>query len=667
MSDPDHVVSSLAAAATVQLLPVGGESKDFWGSGFFVAPGWVVTCAHVVRSHLPAGPGGQLDVRGDGFNDGISVHAELADWRLMEREGRVIPVERDLALVRLLDPDIEHECVWFTDRATRVMRTVLVHGYRPGDPDGTGTRAVSFQAKGEINVHDGGYGLVIAPGAEYPKGVSGGPLVDPLTNEVVGVIKSRRKDREGGLAIAAAALRGFGGLYQQVMAGHDSWHAARKGHQTWISRQWSSGESTGRRDTGTGFGPGSWTPRDRRKALGLLAELPAPATGAPIAAVAHKAARNELAPAKNALLSWRDGYGLLYDGDEPLGALVFLRYLQLVARYVHAYGGKSGQLSEWITDRLEEVAHPFQHELVTEVRLPEQLWPDAGQPGRTVLPYPGPGEGPVITVVMDPLHDDASLVDWTIHLFTGDGGSEQIGAYEEAAPGVDAAWHNHQSLRRTLHEVLHAHDPDPDHPLPVEIALPLGGFDTPVHRWQLEDAARLNKLAHLGAQRRLVLRDLGRRGRWSEEAERDIRWQAVAGAERLTVARIPEPGTTQRAAYYEGLTPGAVPVLCRPASRGVGATAMELTLRAGHGIALWDIDGHTGRGCEERCTELRGRVQGLLDRTDRACELPDRIRHLREDIDPRRPETHWPESLVLLYDDPGRSLPADDEETLDSP
>lgn len=94
---------------------------------------------------------------------------------------------------------------------------------------------------------------------------------------------------------------------------------------------------------------------------------------------------------------------------------------------------------------------------------------------------------------------------------------------------------------------------------------------------------------------------------------------------------------------------------------------MELTLRAGHGIALWDIDGHTGRGCEERCTELRGRVQGLLDRTDRACELPDRIRHLREDIDPRRPETHWPESLVLLYDDPGRSLPADDEETLDSP
>ncbi|WP_406070608.1 serine protease [Streptomyces sp. NBC_01020] len=663
MNEPDPVVNSLTAAATVHLLPAGGAAADFWGSGFFIAPGWVLTCAHVLRPHLPAGPGGHLAVRGDGFNDGIPVPAEVVAWQLAEKEGAAIPPERDLALVRLLDPEAEHECVWFTDRDVRPMHTVVVHGYRPEPQAAPGGGPVSFTARAGINVLSGDHGLLIEPGAEYPKGVSGGPLLDPLTGEVVGIIKSRRKDKEGGLAVAAGALRGFGDRYREVMAAHDRWHAARKGHHTWTARQPVAASA------GPGGG-GDWTPRDRRDALALLAELPGPATGAPVAALARKAARDLLPPTRAVLRGWRDGHGLLYDGEQPLGPLVQLSYLRLAAQYVGARGGATGPLSDWIDRRLEQVTDPLLHELVTGIGLPSALLPDPVRPERIVLPYPGPKEGPVVTVVMDPLHDDPALFEWTIHLFSGEGGSEQIGAYEGPAPrtqGGDAVWHNHQTLRRRLHEVLHAEDPDGDRPVPVEIALPLGRFDTPVHRWQLQDAPPMDGLTHLGAQRRLVVRDLGRRGQWHDEAGRDTRWQAAAGAQRLTVARIPEPGTAQRPAYYESLPPGAVPVLCRPAGRGAGAAAMELTLRAGHGIALWHIGRGAGHSCGEDCAELRARVQKLFDAAGGTAELPDRLRHLREDIDRRRPETHWPEPLMLLYDDPGRPLPTDDEHTLDSP
>ncbi|MFJ5288203.1 trypsin-like peptidase domain-containing protein [Streptomyces sp. NPDC088348] len=658
MNEPDHVVNTLAAAATVQLLPADGTGRDFWGSGFFIAPGWVLTCAHVLRPHLPAGPGGCLAVRGDGFNDGIPAPAEVVAWQLAEKEGASIPPERDLALVRLLDRETDHECVWFTDRDVRPMHTVVVHGYRPDPQAAPGGGPVSFVAKAGINVLSGDHGLVIEPGAEYPKGVSGGPLLDPFTGEVVGLIKSRRKDKEGGLAIAAGALRGFGDRYREVMAAHDRWHAARTGHHTWTARQPSPGPA----------GTGGWTPRDRREALGLLAALPGPATGGPVAAVARQAAGGDLLPpARTVLRSWRDGHGLLYDGEQPLDPLVHLRYLRLAAQYAGARGGGTGPLSDWIDRRLEQVAEPLHHELVTGVRLPAALLPDPVRPERIVLPYPGPKEGPVVTVVMEPLHDDPALVEWTIHLFNGEGGSEQVGAYEGPAPRTDAAWHNHQTLRRRLHDVLHAEDPDAAHPLPVEIALPLSRFDTPVHRWQLQDAAPLGGLTQLGAQRRLVVRDLGRRGQWRGEAGWESRWQSTAEAQQLTVARIPEPGTAQRPAYYETLPPGAVPVLCRPAGRGAGSAAMELTLRAGHGIALWDIAGRAGHSCGPYCDELRTRVQTLFDGVGRTAELPDRLRHLREDIDQRHPGTQWPEPLMLLYDDPGRPLPTDDEHTLDSP
>lgn len=49
MSDPDSdsVIDALTRAATVHLSHRQDDSP-MWGSGFFVAPGWVLTCAHVL-------------------------------------------------------------------------------------------------------------------------------------------------------------------------------------------------------------------------------------------------------------------------------------------------------------------------------------------------------------------------------------------------------------------------------------------------------------------------------------------------------------------------------------------------------------------------------------------------------------------------------------------
>jgi len=66
----------------------------------------------------------------------------------------------------------------------------------------------------ETNVRDDAYGLCFKPDADFPNGVSGGPLVDPGTGAVVGLIKSRRMQRHGGMAVSLLALRQFGETYR---------------------------------------------------------------------------------------------------------------------------------------------------------------------------------------------------------------------------------------------------------------------------------------------------------------------------------------------------------------------------------------------------------------------------------------------------------------------
>ncbi|WP_210585810.1 trypsin-like peptidase domain-containing protein [Streptomyces sp. GESEQ-35] len=651
MSERRERLEELARAATVHLLPAGGADGPLWGSGFFVAPGWVLTAAHVLRQHLRADPGRAFRVRGVG----IDAEARLGQWLLVNPALKDVPAEQDLALVRLTgDPDDhQHECVWLADRAVRHSGAVKIYGYYP-EPPLLHARVV----EAEINGKEDEYGLIIKPDVEFPSGVSGGPLLDPDTGAVVGLVKSRRKQTDGGKAVAICALRRFGETYRTVMAAHDRWHGTEPESESgdnWIELQ----------DRPPADDAERWSPADRREALDLLAALPAPPDAFTVEVLANHALSGSKWPGETPeLLTWRDGHGLLYEGPYPRDSLTFLRYLKHIEAYISSRGGNCAVLGEWTRKRLRKDRRRAWHALVEDVRLPEALRPaPADGPERVVIRYPGPGEGTTVAVLLDPVIGPApARFFWQIWCDDGAGAPE---LYEE-----DRSVHGHlpgglvQALREPLSRLLRAKD-RADRPVPLEVALPAEYFDTEVHRWRFDDIAALNDTGHLGVRRRVVLRSLARRGEpdnlWSE------RWQTTAAQRRFFGWRTPERGVVPTAVRYRKAACDRIPVMCRPAGRGSGRTAMKLALETGHGVALWLIDGHTGPACTEACETLHAKAEELLGGLGCLAELPDRLRHLRQDISEQRAEGRWAEPLAILYDDPRRPLPGEETEPLDAP
>ncbi|MFI9614597.1 trypsin-like peptidase domain-containing protein [Streptomyces sp. NPDC052023] len=653
MTGPNERLHALATAATVHLLPAGGEDKPLWGSGFFVAPGWVLTAAHVLRQHLRTDRELTFRVRGEG----VDAEARLAQWLLTDPDRPVVPLDEDLALVRLRGDAEEqpHECVWLADRAVRHSGPVRVYGYYP-EPPHTHARAVDA----EINGHEDEYGLIIRPDVDFPAGVSGGPLLDPATGAVVGLVKSRRKQQDGGKAVAIAALRRFGETYRAVIAAHDRWHGMEpvsESGDNWVDQQ--CGPVA---DAGAG-----WTPTDRREALNLLATLPAPPDAPTVEALATRARSGTRLPGPPPdLRTWRDGYGLLYEGAHPLDPLAFLRYLRFVDAYVRARGEPCAPLGAWIERRLRRDPRREMHAFVRDVRLPDELCAaPAERAGRVVIPYPGPGEGPTVAVLLDPvIGSEPTRFFWQIWLDDGDGtGDPELHETDDSVHGR-LPGELVQALRRPLGDLLRAKDRR-DRPVPLEVALPAEHFDIAVHRWRFDDIAQLDDAGHLGARRRVVLRSLARRGDpdklWTD------RWQAMTARQRFVSWRTPQRGVVTTGLGYREAAVDRIPVMCRPAGRGPGRAALKLALENGHGVALWHIDGHATRTCAEDCDTLHAKAQELLGTLGSLAELPDRLRHLRQDISERRAGHTWAEPLALLYDDPRRPLPAEETETLDAP
>ncbi|MFE6131289.1 trypsin-like peptidase domain-containing protein [Streptomyces sp. NPDC056437] len=667
-TESDSVIDALTRAATVHFSSAREGERAMWGSGFFVAPGWVLTCAHVLAPHLRGDRERVFWLGGSEVNDGEPLEARLDRWLLdgEPRSEQRVPVEQDLALVRLLDPDVEHECVWLTDRTDYPGGQGVVQGYRPeNQEDGSAPvvrRAARWKATARINGFDDDYGMRFRPEAEFPKGGSGSPVLDAHTGAVVGVLKSRRAGRDGGMAIAATALRRFGPAYQTLMAAHDRWHgqSPKVGGHNWIERQHQLPGA------GVHTGGDQWSPRDRREALFLLSGVRPPDGIRPVVELAKKA-RGGVASPPGQLLphAWRDGHGLLYEAGQPVAAIAALHYLQLVVEYERSRGGDPAPLADWVAHRLQDVPR-IVHTVVTQATLPPRLVPARGPDGRdgAVVSYPIPGDGSTVVIVeLEPVCDaPTARFYWRIRVDDGQDVNEPLHE-EQTGDGVPPE-QLVRRLRGPLDEVFASVDA-PGAPAPLEVALPVDHFDTAVHRWQLTEMARLHHPAYVGVRRMVVLRDLLRRGRPDDTWL--ARWEATVAAGALTAVRTPPPRQVPRARHFADMPPSAVPVLCRPAGSGVGRRAIGLALDAGHGVALWHTDGHPEHGCTEFCEEMHDGAAALLAQTAGALELPDRLRRIRDDISGSRNGGHWAEGVAMLYDDPTRPLPADDNGPVDSP
>ncbi|MEU5279240.1 trypsin-like peptidase domain-containing protein [Streptomyces asoensis] len=343
------------------------EPGTFLGSGFFVAPNWVLTCAHVACG----GEGGEVAVvyetapgRGTSSAPGRVV-ATLPD--LTDRTGRSDPGDPrrpddragrgrwadgtepagrtawgppaadrlpagnwpapDLALVQLTEPVDDHECVYVSERPAAYYGEgrVLYAGWTENEGrlqvmDGTLT------VQGTIGGWSSDVQMRLGDN-DLPYGVSGGPVIDPERGEVIGVLKARSDHRPGGtstgieqlrtLRVPAEAVRAeHGDLYQAVFHAHDRYHRDRQRHpasrrQTWTDVQGRLGARPGR----------TLSPDERIQLLGRLAELPPPQSTRGLLDILDSLPDFQTLGPLPAPRGWRDGLGALYESASDDGAL----------------------------------------------------------------------------------------------------------------------------------------------------------------------------------------------------------------------------------------------------------------------------------------------------------------------------------------------------------
>lgn len=670
--------------SVVRISALGGgkdaNADRFWGSGFFIAPGWVLTCAHVVGN----GGGGVLDG---------ATGIDITDWQGNTSEGRV-----ELALPRLEHPDApsrrwplpdlalvevagagEAECLWLSDRSAVAPAPASLHGWSRE----TGELALRF-GTGTVTGWDAGGRALLLRGETPVAGCSGGPVVDTARGAVIGVSKGRGPDG-GGLAVPVTELREIADtrpgrdLLHRLVRGHDR-HHLRRYRQPDTASSWTDLQNAQR------ISAGGFTPGLRTQLYPLLAELPPPVNPGEVLALADRARKRVIQDpyqpgVEHDPRSWREGAGLLYglrdsvggreEGHGPVRDLeleAVLLYAAEVAAAVRRQRRAADEqpLSElcgWLKQASESISKVIRGEIDRTLAAPE-----------------GPRARADVIVEIDSSHY-GDRYPWRVKLLYKDNNVRPLCGDEEGVPRGEL----HQTLRGPIAEALRQGDVG-EHLADLQLVLPRELFDEPLDSWRLTPpgAAAGGIDPHtmpLGQRRLVYVRDRWRRDQ-PPIPEWHGRWRGAAAGVmtavplRQEVPRHGHSGTSPEGvnAAYRRLSEApvtAVPVYCGPvADGGAGATAMAAALAAGHAVAIWrrSAPGHTD------CADFHERADEFVQSVRTAGELHTRIRSLRRACaDPDCPDEKagWAQDIALLLDppepDPSGPLQAPGERPLGGP
>lgn len=183
---------------------------EFGGSGFFVAPGEVLTCAHVLAEGKPIAVG-----QHDWESEATLIAAVPPLAQASEPGSFPFP---DLALLRLSDAPASHPCAGLSDEMPAAgaeadllrLSAYSRDAHRPGVEHNGGT--VVFEGP------FGDFGMLKLREGQVLLGFSGSPVLNLRTGKVCGVIDSTR-DKEsdlGGFAIPISlAAKEFEGLLER--------------------------------------------------------------------------------------------------------------------------------------------------------------------------------------------------------------------------------------------------------------------------------------------------------------------------------------------------------------------------------------------------------------------------------------------------------------------
>ena len=184
------------------------------GSGFYVAPGRVITCSHVIEA-IRLG----------------SSEASDVEITVMDTSGAEYPVEvcrddadADVALLNLQKPPEFHPCV-LLDADVTARDQLRAFGYSEKYPQG---EPVTLDVEGEMG---GELGWIKLKEGQVIGGMSGAPVLNERTGGVCGVLKRSRDPKQalGGYAISLATVFS---LDPELRRKNEDFHQK---HQEWFA------------------------------------------------------------------------------------------------------------------------------------------------------------------------------------------------------------------------------------------------------------------------------------------------------------------------------------------------------------------------------------------------------------------------------------------------
>jgi CHAT domain/Trypsin-like peptidase domain len=186
MPDPATIADDLLPRCTVRI-EVGGVHR---GTGFFIGPGLVVTCAHVMESKVLSSTVVEPIIRVIDLDEiAYPVEPLKQLWR-----------EDDLAVLKLRKRT-DHLSV-LLDHGLRAFDKLHIFAYPEGHPEGVPT---TLKAEGGTGPARRRYKLT---SGQIQPGMSGAPVLNLRTGAVCGILNRTRDQRQdlGGYAIPVTVL-----------------------------------------------------------------------------------------------------------------------------------------------------------------------------------------------------------------------------------------------------------------------------------------------------------------------------------------------------------------------------------------------------------------------------------------------------------------------------
>lgn len=159
------------------------------GTGFFVAPQLILTCAHVVKS---------------ANHQKINVFWQSQNQQYIASLEKILPEKHlDLAILKLNTPDLNHPCINFESLYPQLNDDLFSYGYPQDYPDGD---SATFKYEGES--FKGNSPLYKLKGGQANYGASGSPLLNQRTGKVCGILNiSRNPNMDlGGRAVPVTII-----------------------------------------------------------------------------------------------------------------------------------------------------------------------------------------------------------------------------------------------------------------------------------------------------------------------------------------------------------------------------------------------------------------------------------------------------------------------------